>query len=448
MPRGRVSFRCYSWEIVNIRWILVLLAAVPLLGDEAWVELGPAPSGFAAIARYASRDVKTCPTITLNGRSSPMAKRTNTGKFSALVCQAAIPSGTRTAKINGQALPLPAWTGKADPKIVVIGDTGCRIKQGGEDSTAPGGKWNIQNCASPKDWPFEEVAEHAAAEKPDLVIHVGDYVYREKPCDGVKGCPGGPSGDTLETWEADFFTPARKLLLAAPWVFVRGNHEDCSRSGDGWFTLLDPRSIAVCTSYSQPYLLKTKIGLPLVVLDSNPALDAPCKEGDAACSVEFGKQTEIYTKAFETISTWKLPHAWLVTHKPVWSVKGGPDGVQVLNAVEETAWKLHRPQGIDLLLAGHTHTFEMIGFDAKSNHAMQLVVGNSGTKLVPPLTYDGAAPAVVEAQIKNFRNIQDFGYTTLTPAQTGWNVLAHRRDGKVDIACEVEAGKPRCQKEQ
>ena len=428
--------------------LITALTVASLPADEMWVEIGPAPNGFTAIARYASRDAKSCPVIQIDRISRRMSHRTNTGKFEAFVCEQTIPAGTSTAKVNGQALPLPSWTQKKNPLIVVIGDTGCRIKQGGEDSTAPGGKWNIQDCASPKDWPFEEVAGSAATEKPDLVIHVGDYLYREKPCTGVKGCPGGPSGDTLETWEADFFTPAKKLLLAAPWVFVRGNHEDCSRAGDGWFTLLDPRAVKTCTNYSEPYLLKTNLGVPLAVLDSNPALDAPCKQGDAACAAEIADQTATYTKAFETISSWKLQHAWLLTHKPVWSVKaGGPDGIQVLNVVEETAWKQHRPRGIDLLLAGHTHTFEMIGFDPKSDHAMQLVVGNSGTKLVAPLTYDSSASAVQQAQIKEFRKIQDFGYTTLTPSTTGLNVLAHERDGKIHISCDIQAGKAHCTKE-
>jgi predicted phosphodiesterase len=428
--------------------LISALTTASLPADEMWVELGPAAGGFTTLARYASREAKTCPAIQIDGRSATMTRRVNTGTFEALVCEQTIPAGTATAKINGQALPLPSWTRKEKPLIVVIGDTGCRVKQGGEDSTVPGGKWNIQDCASPKDWPFQEVAGHAAAEKPDLVIHVGDYLYRETVCTGVKGCPGGPSGNSLETWEADFFDPARRLLLAAPWVFVRGNHEDCSRAGDGWFTLLDPRPINTCTNYSEPYLLKTNLGVPLVVLDTNPALDAPCKQSDKACIAQIAEQIGTYTKAFETISSWNLQHAWLLTHKPVWSVKaGGPDGIQVLNVVEETAWKQHRPQGIDLLLAGHTHTFEMIGFDPKSDHAMQLVVGNSGTKLVTPLTYDSSAPAVREAQIQEFRKIQDFGYTTLTPVAGGWNVLAHERDGKVQIACDVTSGKAHCTKE-
>jgi hypothetical protein len=378
-----------------------------------------------------------------------MARRINTGNFAALVCQTVIPAGTHTAKINGQPLPLPSWTKKTKPNIVVIGDTGCRIKQGGEDSTAPGGRWNIQDCASPKDWPFQEVAERAAANKPDLVIHVGDYLYRENVCTGVKGCPGGPWGDNLETWEADFFTPAQKLLMAAPWVFVRGNHENCPpRSGNGWFTLLDPGAAKVCSPYSQPYLVKTNLGIDLAVVDSNEAMDAPCRSGDEACATQFEKQSADFAKAFQTISSWKLQHAWMVTHRPVWSVKAQGEGIQVLNSVEQAAWGLHRPQGIGMILAGHTHTFEMLEFDPATGRPMQLVVGNSGTKLAASVSYDSSSLPAQAARIKDYRQIQEFGYTTLAPAGTGWDVQAHERDGKVQIACEVESGKARCHKEK
>jgi len=113
--------------------------------------------------------------------------------------------------------------------------------------------------------------------------------------------------------------------------------------------------------------------------------------------------------------------------------------------VEETAWRQHRPKGVELLLAGHTHTFEMIGFDPRTEHVMQLVIGNSGTKLAAEMTYKASSAAVQDARIKDFRNLQDFGYTTLKPAAKGWNVLAHERDGKVDIACDIDSGKAHCQ---
>ncbi len=43
----------------------------------------------------------------------------------------------------------------------------------------------VQACNDPAQWPFERVADAAAATAPDLVIHVGDYHYREGALPGA-----------------------------------------------------------------------------------------------------------------------------------------------------------------------------------------------------------------------------------------------------------------------
>ncbi len=53
---------------------------------------------------------------------------------------------------------------------------------------------------------------------------------------------GSPNPDKWTNWRDDFFRPAARLLVAAPWLFSRGNHELCSRGGPGWFYLLDVNS--------------------------------------------------------------------------------------------------------------------------------------------------------------------------------------------------------------
>ena len=53
---------------------------------------------------------------------------------------------------------------------------------------------------------------------------------------------GSPIPDVWSAWRDDFFVPASRLMKTAPWLFVRGNHELCSRAGPGWFYLLDPAS--------------------------------------------------------------------------------------------------------------------------------------------------------------------------------------------------------------
>jgi hypothetical protein len=53
---------------------------------------------------------------------------------------------------------------------------------------------------------------------------------------------GSPLPDVWSAWRDDFFMPATRLMKTSPWLFVRGNHELCSRAGPGWFYLLDPGS--------------------------------------------------------------------------------------------------------------------------------------------------------------------------------------------------------------
>ena len=52
--------------------------------------------------------------------------------------------------------------------------------------------------------------------QPDLVIHVGDYHYRESPCaDGNEGCAGSPWGYGFDAWQADFLASAIAEALSA-----------------------------------------------------------------------------------------------------------------------------------------------------------------------------------------------------------------------------------------
>src|SRR5215470_16997294 len=196
------------------------------------------------------------PTMSAPEDSKPSA-------FPVLVCDAMLARGVHRAIVGGQALPVP----RLEPRrIVVIGDTGCRIK------TADG---VFQACNDPLQWPFAQVAAAAAAMRPDLVIHVGDYHYRENACP--------PDNDA---WKADFFAPARPLLEAAPWIVVRGNHESCNRAGQGWWRLLDPHPLVPqrdCNDaandnvgdYSEPYAVPVTRDTQFIIFGSSKVGLAP-----------------------------------------------------------------------------------------------------------------------------------------------------------------------------
>src|SRR5260370_28786262 len=216
--------------------VAALAGLAPLQNAKArilaqWVQVGP--DGTSSV-RAITEDA--CPSVTFDGKPMPMSVRSAPGRsfgdvkpaqFPVRGCEAMMPGDAVAAVLDGKALPLP----RPNPqRILVFGDTGCRLATGNA----------TQDCNDINAWPFPKIAAMAAAARPDLVIHVGDYHYREGACPADSaGCAGRPWGYGWDAWNADFFAPAAPLFAAAPWVMVRGNHEDCSRAGEGWFRFLD-----------------------------------------------------------------------------------------------------------------------------------------------------------------------------------------------------------------
>jgi uncharacterized protein (TIGR03437 family) len=200
--------------------VTVSIAAGASPSIAKYIELGPA----GAVVARAITSENVCPLISIDGTSQPMQMRAagSLPFYPVLSCEAAIPSGTKAVAIEGQALTLPI---NNPQRITVLGDTGCRM-----DTS------NSQACSDPKAWPVATVAASALSTNPQLLIHDGDYHYREAQCSpSVPGCAGSPWGYNWDVWREDVFRPLQSLLPAAPWVFVRGNHESCDRAGEGWF---------------------------------------------------------------------------------------------------------------------------------------------------------------------------------------------------------------------
>ncbi len=201
-----------------MRALFCCIAFVTILSARnltpAWVELGPDGRN---VARIVVETGDACPSLTADGRALPMQRREPVPEGFQPACEAAIPANTKSLKLGEQNLKLPA----SPASVVVFGDTGCRINDK-----------QLQNCSDPMAWPFLHNTRTIAKEKPDLIVHVGDYLYREVECpDASRGCTG-PHGDNWPAWNADFFArpAAPALAAAAVAVFTRGNlHESCAR---------------------------------------------------------------------------------------------------------------------------------------------------------------------------------------------------------------------------
>ena len=330
----------------NVRTFATTLFAAPLLCLVAhaqlltpvWTEVGE----HGTVARVVVNSANDCPAVIIDGAATRMAVRLPVPNGLNPACEVQIPASAVAATVGGKQLALP----HNDPsRVVVIGDTGCRIK-----GTA------VQDCNDPAKWPFASVANTAAESKPDLVIHVGDYLYREEPCPAGSqaSCGGTPAGDTWAAWNADFFTPAKNLLAAAPWAFSRGNHESCDRSWRGWFYYLDPRPFdGTCQVFSAAY--PVHLGkFSLVMLDSASANDKTLDpKSVAAYSAE--------------LSSIKAQHAWLVLHHPIWGLKGSPP-VESPTEVTE-AWEKSPVKGIDLIVSGPYALVRTVVVRSGASHA-------------------------------------------------------------------------------
>jgi hypothetical protein len=398
----------------------------------------------------AAMDVRAHPaTIPLRPtRNEPAESKPSA--FPVLVCEKAIPASTRRAIVAGRALPLP----KTNPqRIVVVGDTGCRIKT--EERV-------FQACNDAGQWPFAAVAGAAADARPDLVIHVGDYHYRENACPaGNAGCAGSPWGYGWDGWEADLFAPAEKLLAAAPWIVVRGNHESCSRAGQGWWRFLDPRPLSPgqdCNAaaddasgdYSEPYAVPfgsaAAAYTQFIVFDSSLVGVAPLRPDDPM-HVRYRGQLE---RAFALSA--RRPNTFFMNHHPVLAFAPNParpdapfpgNGAlqSVLGSLQPTV--LFPPE-VKAILAGHVHLFEMVSFSTPQ--PAQFVSGNGGDWIDTPLPSPlpaGRTPmpgAIIASLIATNR----YGFMTIERDGAGWRMVAHDARGVPMISCTLFERSAKC----
>jgi len=364
----------------------------------SWTALGP---GGQTIVRVVST-ATACPALQVDAERFPLYVRARPARpnFPILVCEAALPPDAASVTLDGRQLPLLS---RAPERIVILGDTGCRMKN-----------TLVQACHDPNAWPFARIARSAAAWNPDLVIHVGDYFYRDSPCPtGNAACAGNPWGDTWAAAQADFFAPAEPLLQAAPWIFVRGNHEECQRTGNAWFRLLDPRPLPQeCTDQTEPYTVP--IGArTLFVLDTTTAHD-----------LRAAPETVTYF-ATQLAALAENRPVWLLSHKPFWAfgTRGPAQGGEVLfrtNPTLQAAVRQGLPDGIELVLSGHLHTTELLAFTQGKPH--QFVVGNGGALLDPPLATELVGLDIADRTVSQAETLTGFGYVTLERREEGWTV--------------------------
>ena len=269
--------------------------------------------------------------------------------------------------------------------MITLGDTGCR------------GSKNQAHCSSAdRDWPFYNIIQAATSKyEPDFVIHAGDYRYYQE----------GHSPDTWDYWQQDFFAPAQKLLLAAPWAFSRGNHEQCHNSwapywyGTGWLYFFEPTAsleTARCPEKPREILVEpwyfdiTVAGLEphrFIMIDTAPDFPEK-KEIRGEFSQHMHKQL---SSALDMAN--EASGAWWISHRPFLSLSyykkswhyADQNIRKTLDSVLANRPPLCKPEcSPSTILAGHIHQYQNIRYFAQGKTSgawlrpQTMIVGNGG----------------------------------------------------------------------
>ncbi len=358
--------------------------------------------------------------------------------FPVLVCQQRL--GTDAVQLPGMARPA-AGVPTQVVRLVSIGDTGCRASE--------------QDCADPEQWPFASVAYAAAGAGADLSVHVGDYIYRETRRDC--GADTIPCGDNWAAWRADWFQPVGELLSAAPWVFARGNHEDCTRGGTGWFLFFDPREVPSnpdrCALTTDPYTVQVPGVGTLLIMDSScaPWYSTGCWPTGVGSDAINDTTLAIAAYAGELAQVPGLlagaDTAWFITHVPVWArdYGGQPDsiGSTILQSAIRRTWSNGElPPAVALTLVGHVHAWEALDF--ASPRTPVLVLGDGGTSESTGLP-QAMPPTAGGVAVDGYWPAMAFGYTVLQATPNGWEITIVPLPGTGSGAtCRLAGGQLTC----
>lgn len=303
-------------------------------------------------------------------------------------------------------------------KISIMGDTGCRLKD--KKDGKPG---DYQDCNDPALWPFPTIVKSVINDRPELVIHLGDFHYREQ-CSQGKICEKLTEvGYGIQPWDLDFFKPMEALLSMAPLLIVRGNHEDCQRAYLGYkFFLKNDDWQNPCETIEKSQVIKLS-NLTLINFDSSAISDNP-----GLSDVEEKKWIHEFDDIASKLNPLSKNPVWLITHKPIYGVAPFMKTFVPVNLnLRKVFEKSLLAKKVNLIMSGHIHASAVI---KGKDFPTQIILGNSGTK-IDNMKYP-VNPNLLK--LLNYDSLQiidmDFGEGLLELKNNTWSLSFKNQNGK------------------
>ncbi len=360
--------------------------------------------------------------------------------FESFQIQKVTSAGIETVSVTSSLSDWPQITNKPlrpnllDAKklrLAVIGDTGCRLKESKNNGS-------YQNCNISKEWPYPEITKSLSNETFDFGIHTGDFHYREQ-CSDPKLCPAYAAhvGYGWGAWWDDFFAPSLELFKKSAWIFVRGNHEDCSRAYQGW-AILSPvtKKITDACEKTELYQWIEMQDLVFINFDNSAFEDrSPLKPE------QLNEWSENLAKISDRIK--KLngkKEIWFLMHKPIAGfvpdsrdaepVSLDDNGLQVMKASKVL-------DQVDVFLSGHIHNQQIV---PTNKNSFQLIVGHSGSSLDP-----FGRKLNLEKLTSITENKYSFGYALFQrQGFKNWDLVFKDTHGEKLMQCHLEKNKLNC----
>ena len=315
------------------------------------------------------------------------------------------------ARVDRRARVAVAQTRAAT--IVVLGDTGCRIKTG--DNV-------FQACNDQAQWPFP------AGRRRGGRMRAGPRHPRRRLSLSRKRVPAPATPDAPAAHGATggtpgrpiFSQPARSLLAAAPWIVVRGNHEIVQSRGAGLVAL--PRSASARGAAGLQRCQPTTPSATTASLTRVP-LGARRATRSSSCSIrrtvgvtplppdrDVRATTSARVRARIRARARNEPSTFFMNHHPVLAFAPNPatprtpyPGNAALQSVLRRSIPTALfPPNVKALLSGHVHLFEVGELSRRrSRRSSSRATAATGldTPLPLPLRAEtSAAPGAVVAE--------------------------------------------------